>query len=222
MPPSAQELCQPQWVSASTSRKRFFERKEEKDGGVRKKRKISHHDDDLSNELWEEAQDNLQAIERFSSSIDNKIITKNEPTECNENIIEEKIDLLQESEKLKGMLKDCSAVKLLSLKELKEKQEIRKKRIERIKYDEVVRVKKTREQMPAHQCEMCQKVSLLFILKIVGKFLTNNCSQFYDALDDDLIDKSALILNCSRHRYNYSPPPTPPGFWDVSLLFITF
>ena len=35
-------------------------------------------------------------------------------------------------------------------------------------------------------------------------------------IGDDVIDKSSFIMSCSKHRYNYSPPPTPPGYWDVS------
>lgn len=166
MPPSQENAPVENWFSASASRKRFFDKKEETTGGRRKKRKISHHDDDLANELWDECDDPLSAIQRFSETMEKleenkkqQIKPKTENQKDLEIVVENnKIDLLKESEQLKTLLKDCSYVKLPSKEEIEEKQKIRKRRNDRIKYDEVVRIKKTREQMPAHQCEMCQKV----------------------------------------------------------------
>ena len=181
MPPSQENAPVENWFSASASRKRFFDKKEETTGGRRKKRKISHHDDDLANELWDECDDPLSAIQRFSETMEKleenkkqQIKPKTENQKDLEIVVENnKIDLLKESEQLKTLLKDCSYVKLPSKEEIEEKQKIRKRRNDRIKYDEVVRIKKTREQMPAHQCEMCQKVRKFILGKKYYLLSTN-------------------------------------------------
>jgi hypothetical protein len=38
-----------------------------------------------------------------------------------------------------------------------------------------------------------------------------------DALGDIGIDRKNFVNDCSRHKHTYSPPKTPPGFWEVSF-----
>lgn len=60
----------------------------------------------------------------------------------------------------------------------------------------VIRRKEDRERLRGHDCE--------------------HCGQFYSAITNEG-NRSAirkLVSTCSRHRYLYSPPETPPDFWD--------
>merc|ERR1712137_445752 len=186
-----------EWFSTAVSRKRFREKNGPELAKKKKKRKLVESDDELANELWADSKNSLDSVAQLSKSLKGYMFAK-EPEDVKPKAEEKEVpfvDLYAESAEIQKIVKDYSLVKIPTKEELSEIRKIRTKRAENIKYDEVVRTKKTRENMPAHQCEMCQK--------------------FYDALDDDIVDKSALIISCSRHRYNYSPPPTPPGYWDL-------
>ena len=55
------------------------------------------------------------------------------------------------------------------------------------------RIKKEREKMKGHKCELCQK--------------------FYDCINED----NFLCQECSRHRTDAPINKTPQGFYDLSL-----
>jgi len=61
---------------------------------------------------------------------------------------------------------------------------------------EIVRKKKDREKLPSHDCEQCKA--------------------FYDAVKNDF-HKASLINQCSRHKDQFLPPATPPGYWDLGF-----
>ena len=57
------------------------------------------------------------------------------------------------------------------------------------------RLKKEREKMKGHKCELCQK--------------------FYDCINEE--DTNFLCQECSRHRTNAPINKTPQGFYDLSI-----
>jgi len=66
------------------------------------------------------------------------------------------------------------------------------------KYVAAVRKKAEREVLPGRECDHCKK--------------------FYDAIHgdgNDQVDRKKMVNDCSRHKHLYSPPPTPPHYWDV-------
>ncbi|EGG16959.1 hypothetical protein DFA_07940 [Cavenderia fasciculata] len=62
---------------------------------------------------------------------------------------------------------------------------------------DVIRNQEERQQLQGYECE--------------------HCKEFYDAVLGDDYDKKLLLNQCSRHRKDYTPPSTPPGFWDFSF-----
>lgn len=64
------------------------------------------------------------------------------------------------------------------------------------KYQEVVRCRQDREQLPGYCCAECDK--------------------FVESLCQDVFDKKEF-LGMSRHRARHAPENTPPGFWDLSF-----
>jgi hypothetical protein len=72
----------------------------------------------------------------------------------------------------------------------------------RVKYHESTRIKSERESMPGHTCI--------------------DCFRLYQAFEQQGIiisseKKRELLQTCSRHKVHWSPPHTPPGFWDLSV-----
>ena len=57
------------------------------------------------------------------------------------------------------------------------------------------RIKKEREKMKGHQCELCQK--------------------FYDCINEE--NPNFLCQECSRHRTDAPINKTPQGFYDLSI-----
>ena len=57
------------------------------------------------------------------------------------------------------------------------------------------RLKKDREKMKGHKCELCQK--------------------FYDCISED--NANFLCQECSRHRTDAPINKTPQGFYDLSI-----
>jgi hypothetical protein len=68
------------------------------------------------------------------------------------------------------------------------------------KYQEVVRCRHDREQLPGHCCPECDK------------FVESLCQ----AEGGHVFDKKEF-LGMSRHRARHAPENTPPGFWDLSF-----
>ena len=56
------------------------------------------------------------------------------------------------------------------------------------------RLKKEREKMKGHKCELCQK--------------------FYECLNES---EDYLCQECSRHRTDYPINKTPQGFYDLNI-----
>jgi hypothetical protein len=68
------------------------------------------------------------------------------------------------------------------------------------KYQEVVRCRHDRQNLPGHECPDCKP------------FLDAVCN----AEGGDVFDRNKIV-DCSRHRSAHSPPSTPEGFWDLSF-----
>jgi len=62
----------------------------------------------------------------------------------------------------------------------------------------VIRNKDIRRGLPGHDCEHCRS------------FINAVCQ-------DGKIDKQSFLNNCSRHKCEFSPDPTPDGFWELSF-----
>ena len=160
-----------EWFSATASRKRFREKSEPVQPRKKKQKVVAGHSDELADELWCDSQENsTTGVEEFSKAIRGYIEVSEsfesskedikkvlDQTETKDDVV---IDLFAETAALKQITKDCSKVNLPSKEELRKRQQERKKRENSVKYVEVIREKKTRESLPGHACEMCQKVSL--------------------------------------------------------------
>ena len=68
------------------------------------------------------------------------------------------------------------------------------------KYQEVVRCRHDRQQLPGHCCPECDK------------FAESLCQ----AEGGHVFDKKEF-LGMSRHRARHTPENTPPGFWELSF-----
>jgi hypothetical protein len=65
-------------------------------------------------------------------------------------------------------------------------------------FQEVVRKKADRQNMPGHACP--------------------ECKAFWDTVcDDGTVFERKHFEDCSRHRAHHSPPSTPEGFWELSF-----
>lgn len=64
---------------------------------------------------------------------------------------------------------------------------------------DAVKEKWRRRQLPGQECDKCQK--------------------FYEMYREQYGDTqtNALMEKCSRHRYKYKRPSTPPGFWNPTF-----
>jgi hypothetical protein len=106
------------------------------------------------------------------------------------------------------------------------------------RYVEVVRNKDARAAMPAHDCEQCAKVSAragpaqlpaapvprpLRAVPPATALAHTRCPapplQFLAACKDALSPggQQRLVQQCSRHRAQYRPQETPPGYWDIGI-----
>ena len=151
-----------EWFSKQTIRKRFREEKEAKEAPPKKKRKTKIKEtDELAVVFWEDQSSSLEcdALEEFSNAI-----LSSSGKSLNTNCKEEddppspKIDLYAESAIIQKELRDCSVVSIPSKEEISKRKAVLQRRVEREKYDNVVRVRKERESLPGHKCEMCQQV----------------------------------------------------------------
>ena len=71
------------------------------------------------------------------------------------------------------------------------------------KHFEVVRKKSIRETLPGHDCDDCRNA--------------------YEALKKSGVikDVSEFMKTCSRHKYKFTPPDTPVGFWSNNMSMNT-
>uniref|UniRef100_A0A6B2LIH7 DNA endonuclease activator Ctp1 C-terminal domain-containing protein n=1 Tax=Arcella intermedia TaxID=1963864 RepID=A0A6B2LIH7_9EUKA len=62
--------------------------------------------------------------------------------------------------------------------------------------EEPIRNKQERQKLKGRECLHCQK--------------------FYDAINqgDHKFDRGKFVNECSRHKEMFTPPSTPPGYWD--------
>ncbi|PRP75135.1 DNA endonuclease RBBP8-like, partial [Planoprotostelium fungivorum] len=60
-----------------------------------------------------------------------------------------------------------------------------------------VRRREERQALPGRECEHCKK--------------------FYDAIDMSAETRNQFVHDCSKHKERFTPPSTPPGFWDVGF-----
>jgi hypothetical protein len=94
---------------------------------------------------------------------------------------------------------DKAQTKTIAVKKSQTKQSCVKTEDAPFAYQEVVRKRDERMDLPGHDCEECRK--------------------FLDAMEaaGGDIDREEIINNCSRHRSKHKPMSTPPHYWTLSF-----
>ncbi|RWS27362.1 DNA endonuclease RBBP8-like protein [Leptotrombidium deliense] len=54
--------------------------------------------------------------------------------------------------------------------------------------------------------------------KLLGGYKCKECADYYSTFKLSHDQLRHKLNKCSRHRYDYSPPKTPPHFWDIDYF----
>jgi len=110
----------------------------------------------------------------------------------------------KEQKKFKLSEKIKVSQQIYEIEEYKESQiklqSLQQKEQSVFKYDEPVRKKKERQLLKGKDCPHCQK--------------------FYDAIQEGgqhKFDRGKFVAECSKHKQRFTPPSTPPNYWDLGF-----